>query len=175
MKVSLHLNMKLNFHRMTPRWPSKQERIDGLLGHVFRHRKWLQLVTNDDHVDVLIIGNALHRLYRRSTAAPGDYLMLILSDALGKPGRDWHEDAFFQSLQPHTFILDANEVVFASGVVLNVREVLEEPVPASIASTQICTAGVFGGLRTWCWSCARSSCRRARMRMSESCIVLYRR
>jgi len=193
--MKFHLNLNL---RLTPGTRAKQQRIDALLSQVFRHRKWLLLITDHSDVDPLLIGTSLHRLYRGSPAAPGDYLMLILSDAnpicdKTEMGRHWHEQAFFESLQPHTRVAGSDELVFAaSGLVLNVREVLEEPVHSRIPSARICRPALFGfgftGRQTWCCSLrdvdggvdarcqsqSRWTCRKCRIEVSEGWIVLYR-
>lgn len=149
------------------------DRINGLLGHTFRstdNNNWLHHL-KDTETNFLLIGNDVGRLYHGLSQGLGDHLILLVTN---KPNSDpgWFEEDFFKSLQPHTRIYETNEVVFESGLTLDVRDILEKPENSSIRVARLSKRGLFGRLQTWYYSRSQSICKRSTMEVLNGCVIV---
>lgn len=149
--------------------------LNGLLGHIFenpQNNEWLPLLGNNPRMDLMIFGSDLGRLYQGQSYGLGDYLVLEVLNR-PEPGTGWFEAEFLTSLRPHQRLLDTNEVVFESGLILNVASILEEPRRSPIIVERLVRKHLFGYDQTWYFSYSRSFCRRTVAEINGDTISIY--
>jgi len=139
-------------HLITPL--SQRRSIEQLLGHIFINDKWLQIVP-----DFKIIGNLKSYL-----------VIFVTNKADEEPG--WFSEIFFESLRPHERDEGKDEVIFESGLVINVRDILEKPKASNIDVTRLTKRGLLGRHRTWYYSHTRSILKKATAKIMNDCIVI---
>lgn len=100
-----------------------------------------------------------------------DYLILVVMDKpFPEPGL--FQEQFFNSLKPHTRIYERNEVVFESGLTLNVKDILKEPEGSCVDVARLVERGIFGVPRTYCYSYPKSICERTLVNLFGASIVV---
>lgn len=103
--------------------------------HVFRSPKWLEQAITKFNTHPLLIGSCLDSYYNPTISRPhGPYMMLIAKDMKGD--LRFEKKLFFQCLQPYKYKEGDKEVVFKSGIVLDIQDVLLCPVEYSPRDTK---------------------------------------
>jgi hypothetical protein len=101
----------------------QQKRHAQVWNAIFEKDTWLSLAVNAG-LNPVLIGHNIHAYYanRNPTGHIPAYMVLIIND--GEGDMRFKKDILFQSLRPHTFNPDTWEVVFDSGITLNVFQAM---------------------------------------------------
>ncbi|KAJ9638598.1 hypothetical protein H2204_004074 [Knufia peltigerae] len=151
-----------------------QWRLYALLSRIFTvpdQNKWLQTFNIVTGPDLVIIGHDLDGLYHGVSKGSGDYLFLkIIKKPDEVPG--WFEEIFFDALQPHTRHHETDEVTLESGLVLNIRSILQQPKESNVQVSRLIKEGLFGKSYSWYYLHAEARCQRTIARFWEKGIIV---
>lgn len=119
----------------------------------------------------MVIGKDLEDYTHVAELGIDNYLILVvMNKPFPEPG--FFQEEFFNSLKPHTRIYERNEVVFESGLTLNVKNILNEPKESSVDITRLVERGVFGMPRICWYSYPKSICNRSLVNVFGPSMVL---
>ena len=117
-------------HRMPPRDQATHERV---WQTIFRTSEWLKIIVGQLGLNPVLISQQLHEFRQLEGRQGPAYMVLAVWDTKGDLPR--YKDELFKSLQEHTYDPLREEVIFSSGVVLNIHNVLhaQECIPVDTA------------------------------------------
>ena len=100
-----------------------------------------------------------------------DYIVILLSNKSDE--KLWFsEEEFFEALRPHRRDYRRNEVIFNSGLTLNVRDILERPKISVIPVGRLVKRGFLGQQRTLVYLHYPSICKSANAKVKNDCITI---
>lgn len=107
-------------------YPSNRECHKMLWDSIFNDYTWLNYIVRDLGVNPILIGTRLDTFYQGGedticNSAPA-YIALISGDISGDV--TYTKDLFFSSLKSHKYVESTAEIMFDSGITLNIADVL---------------------------------------------------
>ena len=106
----------------------------GLDSHQRKHAEVWRIIFKDDiwasraveqGLSPFLLGSSLPQLYHKGPSQKPLFLVLRICDRTGDS--HYNADMFFTSLQQHTYDQKAAEVTFPGGIIINVKDIVNDP------------------------------------------------